>query len=268
MKKLLLFLIWISLLPNYSRSQTPVLSIDQIPILGWYGVSPKESTVARFIEQRESGITHNFTIFSNVNELAVAMDAAAKAGIKMIIHCPELATETEQIVRRFMDHPALAGYFLRDEPGRNAFSELGTWARKIQSIDQKHFCYLNLLPNYASKEALGTETYREHVQLFIKEVPLELLSFDHYPIVVDPTGNRVVRGEWYDNLEVFSDEARKAGKPFWAFALTVAHGSYPVPTPGEIRLQVYSNLAYGAQGIQYFTYWTPSINEGFEFHRA
>jgi hypothetical protein len=268
MKKLLLFLIWISLLSNYSRSQTPALATGQIPILGWYGVSPKESTVARFIEQRESGITHNFTIFSNVDELAVAMDAAAKAGIKMIIHCPELATETEKIVRRFMNHPALAGYFLRDEPGRNAFSELGTWARKIQSIDQKHFCYLNLLPNYASKEALGTETYREHVQLFIKEVPLELLSFDHYPIVLDPTGNRVVRGEWYDNLEVFSDEARKAGKPFWAFALTVAHGPYPVPTPGEIRLQVYSNLAYGAQGIQYFTYWTPSINEGFDFHHA
>ncbi|MDD4193539.1 MAG: hypothetical protein PHI28_19555, partial [Mangrovibacterium sp.] len=121
-------------------------SIDQIPILGWYGVSPKESAVDRFIEQRKSGITHNFTIFSSVKELTVAMDAAAKAGIKMIIHCPELATET----------------------------------------------------------------YREHVQLFINDVPLELLSFDHYPIVLDPSGNRVVRGEWYDNLEVFSDEARRS----------------------------------------------------------
>ncbi len=268
MKKLLLFFVWISLLPNYSRSQTPALTTDQIPILGWYGVSPKESTVERFTEQRESGITHNFTIFSSVDELAVAMDAAAKAGIKMIIHCPELATEPEQIVRRFMDHPALAGYFLRDEPGRNAFPELGQWAKRIQAVDNKHFCYLNLFPNYASKEALGTETYREHVQLFIKEVPLELLSFDHYPIVMDASGNRVLRGEWYENLEIFSDEAGKAGKPFWAFALTVAHGPYPIPTPGEIRLQVYSNLAYGAQGIQYFTYWTPSVNEGFDFHHA
>lgn len=269
MKKLLvLFLIWICLFPIYSRSQSLKSSIEQIPILGWYGVSPKESTVERFIEQKESGITHNFTIFASVDELAVAMDAAAKAGIKMIIHCPELAKEPEKIVRRFMNHPALAGYFLRDEPGRSSFSELGEWARKIQAIDHKHFCYLNLLPNYASKEALGTETYREHVHLFIKEVPLELLSFDHYPIVMDPSGNRVVRGEWYENLEIFSDEARKAGKPFWAFALTVAHGPYPVPTPGEIRLQVYSNLAYGAQGIQYFTYWTPSINEGFDFHHA
>ncbi len=264
MKKILIILTLAFIFSDLVISQ----SGNQIPILGWYGVSPKESTVERYVEQRESGITHNFTIFSNVDELAVAMDAAAKAGIKMIIHCPELEKETEKIVKRFMNHPAIDGYFLRDEPGRSAFSTLGEWARKIQAIDNKHFCYLNLLPNYASPEQLGTETYREHVQLFIKEVPLQILSFDHYPVVLDPSGNRVLRGEWYENLEIFSDEAQKAGKPFWAFALTVAHGPYPIPTPAEIRLQVYSNLAYGAQGIQYFTYWTPSINEGFDFHHA
>lgn len=241
---------------------------EQIPILAWYGVSPKESTVERYMELRQSGITHNFTFFANVEELATAMEAAKKAGIKMIIHCPELEKEPEKIARRFKNHQALAGYFLRDEPGRSSFPVLSEWAKRIQSVDDKHFCYLNLFPNYAPKEALGTDTYREHVQLFIQEVPLQLLSFDHYPIVTDPQGNRVIRGEWYENLEIFSDEARKAGKPFWAFALTVAHGPYPIPTPAEIRLQVFSNLAYGAQGIQYFTYWTPSINEGQDFHHG
>lgn len=248
--------------------QTKKQSVEQIPILAWYGVSPKVSTIERYVELHQAGITHNFTIFANVNELATAMESARKAGIKMIIHCPELEKEPEKIVHQFKKHPALAGYFLKDEPGRTAFPALGEWAKRIQKIDNEHFCYLNLFPNYASKEALGTETYREHVQLFIKEVPLQLLSFDHYPIVKDASGNRVVRSEWYENLEIFSDEARKAGKPFWAFALTVAHGPYPIPTPAEIRLQVFSNLAYGAQGIQYFTYWTPSVNEGFDFHHA
>lgn len=240
---------------------------EQIPILAWYGVSPDESTVDRYEELRQSGITHNFTFFDTVDELAVAMESAKKAGIKMIIHCPELEKEPEKIVKRFKNHPALAGYFLRDEPGRTAFPELGKWAKRIQAVDDKHFCYLNLLPNYATKEGWGTETYREHVQLFIEEVPLQLLSFDHYPIIADASGNRSIREGFYENLEIFSDEARKAGKPFWAFALTVAHKPYPIPTPAEISLQVYSNLAYGAQGIQYFTYWTPKPGT-WDFHHA
>lgn len=240
---------------------------EQIPILGWYGVAPEESTVERYRELKESGITHNFTFFSNVEELAVAMDAAGEAGIKMIVHCPELEKEPEKIVGRFMDHPATAGYFLRDEPDRKAFAGLGEWARRIQAVDDRHFCYLNLFPNYAPPEMLGTATYREYVHEFIGEVPLELLSFDHYPVVEDASGERWLRENWYENLEIFSDEARKAGKPFWAFALAVAHHPYPIPTLAELRLQVYSNLAYGAQGIQYFTYWTPAPGT-WDFHHA
>ena len=41
------------------------------------------------------------------------------------------------------------------------------------------------------------------------------------------------------------------------YALSVAYGDHPVATSGQLRLQVYSDLAYGAQAIQYFTYWTP-----------
>ena len=52
-------------------------------------------------------------------------------------------------------------------------------------------------------------------------------------------------------------EAQKAGKPFWAFALTTNYDNDKItpPTLAALRLQVYSNLAYGAQGIEYFTYW-------------
>lgn len=265
--KYLFFVVSLIGCTTLSFAQHKKRSAEQIPILAWYGVSPSESTVARYQELRQSGITHNFTFFDNVEDLAVAMESARKAGVKMIVHCPELEKEPEKIVRRFKNHPALAGYFLRDEPGRADFPGLGKWARRIQAVDNEHFCYLNLLPNYATKEGLGTETYREYVQLFIKEVPLQLLSFDHYPIVVDETGKRTMRPEFYENLEIFSDEARNAGKPFWAFALTVAHKPYPIPTPAEIRLQVYSNLAYGAQGIQYFTYWTPKPGT-WDFHQG
>ena len=54
-------------------------------------------------------------------------------------------------------------------------------------------------------------------------------------------------------------KAKKFRLPLWAFMLTVKHGPYPAPTIEHLRLQAYSNLAYGAQTIQLFTYWSPSV---------
>ena len=79
-----------------------------------------------------------------------------------------------------MNHPATAGYFLRDEPNTESFAELGQWAKRIRATDDAHFCYLNLLPTYASLEALKADSYRDYVHRFDQEVPLQLLSFDHY----------------------------------------------------------------------------------------
>jgi hypothetical protein len=88
-----------------------------------------------------------------------------------------------------------------------------------------------------------------------------VISFDHYPVI----GPTAVRGEWYQNLEVVSEAARKAGKPMWAFCLAVAHDPYPVAQVEHLRLQAFSNLAYGAQAIQYFTYWTTK-SDTWNFH--
>jgi len=54
----------------------------------------------------------------------------------------------------------------------------------------------------------------------------------------------------------------------WAFALAVAHGAYPVPTVAQLRVQVFSDLAYGAQAIEYFTYWTPPQPSPWDFHQG
>lgn len=230
--------------------------IEGIPVLAWDGVNVH--TIDRYYELKECGIDYNFSVFTNVEQIAEAMDMAMEAGVRMIIYCLELYTEPEKIINRFKDHNALAGYYLVDEPNSDDFPYWSNLARRIQAIDNNHFCHVNLFPNYASSVQLGTSTYQEYVKLFLQEIPVPFLSFDYYPIRINDSGERFLRDGWYENLEIISDEAHKAGIPFWAFALTTAHWSYPIPTLADLRLQVYSNLAYGAQGIQYFTYWTPT----------
>jgi hypothetical protein len=129
-------------------------------------------------------------------------------------------------------------------------------------VDPAHPCYINLFPNYATPAQLGTATYQDYVDRFMAEVPVPFLSFDHYPVTAAG-----LRPEWYENLEIISRAARKAGKPFWAFALAVAHGPYPIAEVAHLRLQAFSNLAYGAACLQYFTYWTPKSSE-WNFHQA
>ena len=231
-------------------------------ILAWAGPPEQETTAERYKELSDAGFTHNYTGFGSAAAMAKALDVARAAGVKLFVSTPELASDPEGIAKRFKSHPAIAGYALRDEPSAGDFEGLAKWVRRIQSVDADHTCYINLYPNYCPASALGTADYREHVAQFVKEVPVQVLSFDHYPVV-----GKSLRPEWYENLEIVSAAARAADKPFLAFALATAHGAYPVPTTAQLRVQVYSNLAYGAQGIQYFTYWTPR-SDTWDFHEG
>lgn len=233
-----------------------------IPILAWSGPPANETNAERYRELAEAGFTHNYSGFANADAMQQALDVAHTAGIKQFISIPELQTAPEKVAERFKDHPALAGYYLRDEPNAADFPALAAWAKRIQAIDSARPCYINLFPNYANQGQLGTPTYKEHVDRFIREVPVPFISFDHYPVV-----GKSLRGEWYENLEIVSAAAKAAKKPFWAFALAVAHDPYPIAELEHLRLQVFSNLAYGAQGIQYFTYWTVK-SPHWNFHEA
>ncbi|MBN1293375.1 MAG: beta-galactosidase, partial [Candidatus Latescibacteria bacterium] len=233
-----------------------------MPIHAWIGPPAEQTSYARYKELADAGFTHSFSGFPDADAMQKALDVAKAAGIQLFVHIPELKSDPEGTVKRFKDHPALAGYHLRDEPNAKDFPELAAWVQRIRAVDDDHFCYINLFPNYASAEQLGNPSYREHVELFVKTVPVQVLSFDHYPVMT-----KGLRPEWSENLEIISEAARKAGKPFWAFALAVAHDPYPIPSIDHLRLQVYSNLAYGAQGIQYFTYWTPKSTR-WNFHEG
>jgi hypothetical protein len=224
----------------------------QIPILAWSGVPSEQSSVERFRELADCGFTINFSSYADADAAIKALDAAKSAGVRILVSCPQLESATEQTVRRLRNHPGLAGYFLGDEPSAAAFGADKRWAEKVRAIDPDHIVYVNLFPDYASAEQLGAPTYQRYVDEFSANVPVTFLSFDYYPIV-----GRSVRASWYGNLATIAAAARKQHKPFWAFALSLRHFNYPTATLPDLREQVFSDLAYGAQGIQYFTYWKP-----------
>ncbi|RIH66902.1 T9SS C-terminal target domain-containing protein [Mariniphaga sediminis] len=250
---------------GHISAQDKIQTDGQIPILGWYSIPPHETTVARYTEMKDAGFSLSFTFFGSADHVQMALDTAEAVGMKIVIRCPELRSDPENTVLRFMDHPALAGYYLDDEPSMSEFAGLGEWAKRIQAVDSVHFCYVNLYPNSTPSFRLGTSDYKLYVKNFYETVPQQIYSYDHYPFTGDSLGK--FSELYYDNLEFFSDEAKKAGKPFWAFAMATAiYGTFPIPTTAALRLQMFSSLAYGAQGLQYFTYWTPPCGDDECFH--
>ncbi|MDR1673086.1 MAG: beta-galactosidase [Bacteroidales bacterium] len=259
----------IMLLACCINAQEQLKRSREIPIVAWLGVPEEVQSQERFEEMKDAGFNVGFSFYSNLFYAEEALDIAEKTGIKLIIHCPEVETNPREVVQRLKQHKAFFAYHLRDEPHINDFTYLGMLAEQIQLDDRTHPCYVNLFPNFAdTMDLIGSATYREYLEAFIKNVPTDLLSFDHYPVRMDEKGNRTLSGRWYENLEEIASVSRAFNRPFWAFILASAHGDYPVPTVGEMKLQAYSNLAYGAQGLQYFTYWHPASGGKWNFHHS
>jgi len=248
-----------------------------IPVMSWGGISQSEVSVASYQKLKDVGVNIDIAFFTNADAIASGLDAAGKAGIKLMISCPELKSDPEKTAKRFKNHPALEGYYLADEPGKSQFQELADWAKRLKAVDDEHYSFVNLFPNINSNQSkFGTKDYKEYIGTFDNLFPAPYLSFDFYP-VVDGT----VHPRWYENMEFFANKYRNEGRPFWAFALTTSYLAYSndsgqptlndffqlyktynpektfvhdIPTLAALRLQVNVNLAYGAQGIEYWSF--------------
>lgn len=239
----------------------------QFPIMAWFSILPdSEQTHARYQELADAGFNISFPHFGSIKSLQLGLRACRGTGVKIMGTCHEEYAHPEDAARLMLKERDFAGWFLRDEPVCSGFAELKKLSDRLASVDSVHIQYLNLLPNYVDMKAVGTESYIEYVRRFAREVNIGLLSYDNYPVVRE--GDKIsLRPLFYSNLEDVRKVSLETGQPFWASALATAHGSYPVPTLSQLKLQIFSDLAYGAQGIQYFTYWTP-LGTIWDFHNA
>ena len=252
-KFLALVLLWLTL-----QSQA------EIPIVAYYGMPLKYSNVNRFKEFKEAGFDVSICFYDDtpVDTLIRVLNDAQKSDIRLIISSGWVSVQPHVGISRLKNHPALYGYFLQDEPWPKDIQETTRRYRAMLKQDTKKPTYVNLLPHYGDDmpKEIKMPTYKQYLQQ-ASTIGLPFISFDFYPIMKSG-----IRSTWYSCLEDVRQESLRTGKPFWAFALCTPHVDYPQPTIEMLRLQIYSNLAYGAQAIEYFTYWTPKATKEWDFH--
>ena len=244
----------------YSDATRPVMEA-----MGYYSFKPWNANLENYQKLADAGITM-VTVETDEEDYLQQMALARAVGIKVLAvigwategwyesMSPESLARLEQLIESMKNRPELFGYHIWDEPSVNHIFELMAIEDKMTQLDPDHPVYVNLRPN-GSSEGMGASTYAEYVEVFASMMHLKQLSFDMYPALA----NGWVQTDWHYCLEIVSDAARRYNKPFWAFAATCWIDLEQVlidrakPTVENVQLQVYTDLAYGAQAIQYFT---------------
>ena len=116
-----------------------------------------------------------------------------KYDLKAIVYRAGLQPE------KLPESSAVWGYMIRDEPSSAHFSGLRDAVDKLREARPGKLAYINLLPNYANAKQLGAPSYDKHVERFVTEVGVDVLSMDHYPMMRPDSDGR---SRYCENLDV------------------------------------------------------------------
>ncbi len=249
--------------------------LNEFIIMAYSGPPLEEVTLERYQEIEEAGIEYMVPGNGTFNEEQNlrAMNLAQEAGFRIIpidmrvlpfALKPDIAVDTaviRQVVESYKDHPAFAGYVVRDEPNASMFPALAKITQVFLNLDPINEPLINLFPSYGSPIQLGFEDYRAYIRSYIEIVEPRLLAYDNYALREGVTWYEA----WYNDLTIVREETREARIPFMIFVQSqgIAEG-LRVPTRAGILWQVNTALAYGTHGVGWFSYWTPLPDQGIQ----
>jgi hypothetical protein len=241
-----------------NKNNAPFALQNEFIIMAYSGPPLEETNLKRYREIADAGIeilVPGNGVF-NAGQNLMAMDLAQQVGIRIIpvdmrvfqvALNPDIAVEkalVKDVVNDYKNHPALAGYLIKDEPAAGMFPALKEITELFRKEDPLHEPVINLLPSYGSPVQLGSSDYPAYITL------REGVTWYN---------------PWYADLAVVREETQKFRIPYIVFIQSEGiRNGLRVPNRAEILWQITTALAYGAHGVGWFCYWTPESDQGFQ----
>jgi hypothetical protein len=232
--------------PTFARWQMP-----EFLILFTYGF-PAEQVAGRLTElsARRIAAAHYNTVMCATPELALV----EKAGLRCLLigwsqGAPDWIGESVSptIARALASNPAVWGYYVMDEPDNKnsirgaTFQQLAEKVKDYRAADPIHPAWINMT---AATGSFLTD--------YMAVVRPDFLSFDLYRWWAEES-------DWWRGLEAHRDAALAADVPMilWVESNASekranAHLPPPEDNATKIRWSVYTSLAYGSKGVQWF----------------
>ena len=262
------------------------------PIMYWYGPpvmdekAVKEIAAAGFTRVPAEGRDKE----DNIRIIKLCADEKIEAMVadRRIYEAVKNPAKREgllkEVVGDYGEFENVKAYYITDEPSYDDFEALGDVCAILDKLDPNREAYINLFPNYANSEQLGTSTYKKHLDLYVDTVNPEIISYDHYHfvgrdleskgseneserdrLIRESAWNTSERAGFFDNIEIIRDKSAETKIPFMVIILAVEHGPYRNLSEAEIRWEVFQSVAYGSSRISYFTYGTPLYEENWRY---
>jgi len=161
---------------------------------------------------------------------AIVMDSRASGYDFRNVDPNAVRANVASLIEEVDSHPAVFGYFLRDEPNAEEFPGLAIMSKTFLEATPNKIPYINLYPNYASQQQLGTENYWEHVEKYVSIVNPPIISYDHYALME----HEPLREGYFVNLETIRWASINYNRPFWNVVLSTAHFNYREPSAAQL----------------------------------
>ncbi len=229
---------------------------DRFPVVAYHAFNDTNLiTLKNYRYVKDAGFTIAVSNLYPEKYIKQMLDYCEANDLKLIANCWGIQDESKikKETEKYKGHKALGGILVFDEPKADKFSMISKLNKGVLAASTEILAYVNLLPNFATAEQLGAKDYKNYLESFVDQVNPQFISYDNYSIY-EKDGKILLRKNFFENLEIAREVSEHRGIPFWTFVLSSAHLNYPSPDEGQISFQVFSSLAYGSQGIQYYGY--------------
>jgi hypothetical protein len=174
----------------------------------------------------------------------------------------EIDKRVKEMVDRTGQSRAVLCYFIMDEPGAPSFPALAKAVAAVKKYAPGKLAYINLFPSYATvgapdKSQLGTASYTEYLERFVKEVKPQVISYDNYMVQYsdDLLEERTAAVYYADLLEI-RRVSQKHDLPFWNIvSCNQIRPETTVPSPANLAFQAYTTMAAGGRGVSWYKYY-------------
>lgn len=174
-------------------------------------------------------------------------------------------TESMDFIDKFSSHKSFAGVLFMDEPNGALFDSLKVFFDAFKERFPNKIANVNLFPDYATSGATGYSRYEDYINYYLDKTNSPVLSYDSYPLFDTDTTNENYIFEddgYFRCLDLLRQTSLDRGVPLWSFISTLGFTHQTeftrrTPNRDDIRWTVFSNLAFGVKGLQYFCYYTP-----------
>lgn len=246
--------------------------------------NPSGMTYHNFLTYKEAGFNILCGLYDKIgfkdNDVRKALELCEMLDIPYLINDPAFSGDTKSgtieyastedyksamLEKWYLQSDAFGGFALKDEPSIKDFDAMKNISSALNQIDSGKISHTTLFPCGVEPSRLDlpisldfTGSYDTYVRLLMEKVNPNVLIFDKYLFFNNNNIEDISAIDlnlYVNNISIIRKYSQQYNTPFWANIATFNHINKANYTYKQMLWTVNFNLAYGAQGIQYYTYW-------------